>query len=83
TLHNEAWGSEKVFQLLQNCLQNPHQRLHLLELLYLCTSLVFEGRSRVMHDGRSQLEALREHTAPVIRSTRGEYAHELSPHSPC
>ncbi|WP_239498467.1 DotU family type VI secretion system protein [Pseudomonas aeruginosa] len=80
TLHNEAWGGEKVFQLLEHCLQNPHQRLHLLELLYLCTSLGFEGRYRVMHDGRSQLEALRERTAAVIRSTRGEYEHELSPH---
>ncbi|WP_410965299.1 DotU family type IV/VI secretion system protein, partial [Salmonella sp. SAL4435] len=46
----------------------------------LCTSLGFEGRYRVMHDGRSQLEALRERTAAVIRSTRGEYEHELSPH---
>ncbi len=66
--------------MLEHCLQNPHQRLHLLELLYLCTSLGFEGRYRVMHDGRSQLEALRERTAAVIRSTRGEYEHELSPH---
>ncbi|MGN2261456.1 DotU family type IV/VI secretion system protein, partial [Pseudomonas aeruginosa] len=22
TLHNEAWGGEKVFQLLEHCLQN-------------------------------------------------------------
>ena len=26
TLHNEAWGGEKVFQLLEHRLQNPHQR---------------------------------------------------------
>ncbi|HLD66574.1 MAG TPA: DotU family type VI secretion system protein, partial [Pseudomonas sp.] len=80
TLHNEAWGGEKVFQLLDHCLQNPRQRLHLLELLYLCICLGFEGRYRVMNDGRSQLEALRERTAGVIRSTRGEHERELSPH---
>ena len=72
TLHNEAWGGEKSFQLLDHCLQNPRQRLNLLELLYLCMCLGFEGRYRVMHDGRHQLEALRERTAGVIRSVRGE-----------
>jgi type VI secretion system protein ImpK len=80
TLHNEAWGGEKVFQLLDHCLQNPRDRLHLLELLYLCISLGFEGRYRVMNDGRSQLEALRERTAATIRSVRGERERELSPH---
>lgn len=79
TLHNEAWGGEKVFQLLEHCLQNPRQRLPLLELLYLCLCLGFEGRYRVMNDGRSQLEALRERTSATIRSARGEFERELSP----
>lgn len=80
TLHNEAWGGEKSFQLLEHCLQNPRDRLDLLELLYLCLCLGFEGRYRVMQDGRSQLEALRERTAATIRSVRGERERELSPH---
>jgi type VI secretion system protein ImpK len=80
TLHNEAWGGEKSFQLLEHCLQNPRERLNLLELLYLCMCLGFEGRYRVMQDGRSQLEALRERTAATIRSVRGEAERELSPH---
>ncbi|TDJ73730.1 DotU family type VI secretion system protein [Pseudomonas putida] len=80
TVHNEAWGGEKVFQLMEHCLQSPRERLNLLELLYLCTSLGFEGRYRVMNDGRAQLEALRERTAAAIRSARGERERELSPH---
>ncbi|QXH35571.1 DotU family type VI secretion system protein [Pseudomonas muyukensis] len=80
TVHNEAWGGEKVFQLMEHCLQSPRERLHLLELLYLCTSLGFEGRYRVMNGGRAQLEALRERTAATIRSARGEIERELSPH---
>lgn len=80
TVHNEAWGGEKVFQLLEHCLQSPRERLNLLELLYLCTSLGFEGRYRVMNGGRAQLEALRERTAAAIRSARGEIERELSPH---
>ncbi|UXZ96528.1 DotU family type VI secretion system protein [Pseudomonas phytophila] len=80
TVHNEAWGGEKVFQLLEHCLQSPRERLYLLELLYLCMCLGFEGRYRVMNDGRSQLDALRERTSAAIRSARGEYERELSPH---
>nr|WP_296262777.1 MULTISPECIES: DotU family type VI secretion system protein [unclassified Pseudomonas] len=80
TVHNEAWGGEKVFQLLEHCLQSPRERLYLLELLYLCMRLGFEGRYRVMNDGRSHLEALRERTAAAIRSARGEFERELSPH---
>lgn len=80
TVHNEAWGGEKVFQLLEHCLQSPRERLNLLELLYLCTSLGFEGRYRVMNGGRAQLEALRERTAAAIRSARGDVERELSPH---
>ena len=76
TVHNEAWGGEKVFQLLEHCLQSPRERLYLLELLYLCMCLGFEGRYRVMIDGRSQLEALRERTAATIRSARGEHERE-------
>lgn len=80
TVHNEAWGGEKSFQLLEHCLQSPRERLYLLELLYLCMSLGFEGRYRVLQNGRSQLEALRERTAAAIRTARGEYERELSPH---
>lgn len=80
TVHNEAWGGEKVFQLMEHCLQSPRERLNLLELLYLCTSLGFEGRYRVMNGGRAQLEALRERTAAAIRNARGERERELSPH---
>lgn len=79
TVHNEAWGGEKVFRLLEHCLQSPRERLYLLELLYLCVCLGFEGRYRVMNDGRSQLEALRERTSAAIRSARGEFERELSP----
>jgi type VI secretion system protein ImpK len=79
-VHNEAWGGEKVFQLLEHCLQTPRERLYLLELLYLCMCLGFEGRYRVMKDGRSQLDALRERTSAAIRTARGEIERELSPH---
>jgi type VI secretion system protein ImpK len=80
TFHNETWGGEKFFQLLSRLSQNPGQHLDLLELLYYCLLLGFEGRYRVVDNGRSQLETLRQRLLRILRSARGEYARELSPH---
>ena len=43
-------------------------------------SLGFEGRYRVLDNGRQQLEALRERLAQMLRNQRGEYERDLSPH---
>ncbi|OZI35319.1 hypothetical protein CEG14_09465 [Bordetella genomosp. 1] len=80
TFHNETWGGEKFFQLLAKLSQNPSQHLDLLELLYYCLLLGFEGRYRVLDNGRSQLETLRQRLLRILRGARGEYARELSPH---
>ncbi len=80
TFHNETWGGEKFFQLLAKLSQNPAQHLDLLELLYYCLLLGFEGRYRVIDNGRSQLETLRQRLLRILRGARGEYALALSPH---
>lgn len=78
--HNEAWGGEKVFQLLAKLAENPHANRDILELLYIVLGLGFEGRYRVIENGRSQLELLRERLLGILRAQRGEYEKELSPH---
>lgn len=80
TFHNETWGGEKFFQLLAKLSQNPSQHLDLLELLYFCLVLGFEGRYRVLDNGRSQLETLRQRLLRILRNARGEYPRALSPH---
>src|SRR5690606_21186729 len=80
TFHNETWGGEKFFQLLARLSQNPSRHIDLLELLYYCLQLGFEGRYRVADDGRNQLATLRQRLLLVLRSARGEYARALSPH---
>ena len=78
--HNETWGGEKFFQVLERLSQQPRQHIELLELLYFCLALGFEGRYRVLDNGRSQLETLRQQLAQTIRSVRGEYDPALAPH---
>ena len=70
--HNETFGGEKVFQLLERLSRDPVKYLAMLELLYLCLSLGFEGKYRVMERGASQLEAVRDALYRQIRHVRGE-----------
>jgi type VI secretion system protein ImpK len=80
TFHNETSGGEKFFQLLSKLAENPKANLDLLELLDVCLALGFEGRYRLVDNGRSQLEAIRERLAQMIRKERGEYERDLAPH---
>lgn len=79
SFHNETWGGEKVFQLLAKLAENPGGNRDVLELIYVCLALGFEGRYRVLDNGRAQLEALRERLAQMLKRERGEYEHDLSP----
>lgn len=78
--HNETWGGEKYFQLLSRVAQNPQKHLDLLELMYFCIALGFEGRFRIIDNGRGQLETLRQRLASIIQTAKGERERALSPH---
>jgi len=79
-LHNETWGGEKFFQLLARLIQTPHQHIDLIELLYYCIMLGFEGRYRVIENGRAQLETLKARLLQLIESTRGDRSSQLALH---
>jgi len=66
--HNETWGGEKSFQLLARLAENPTAHRDLLELFFVCLSLGFEGRYRVLDNGRAQLEALRERLHGLLKA---------------
>jgi type VI secretion system protein ImpK len=78
--HNEAFGGEKVFQLMARLAEKPDANLDLLELIYAATALGFEGRYRVIDNGRAQLEAVRARLAQIIRQQRGPYPPALAQH---
>jgi type VI secretion system protein ImpK len=77
--HNESWGGEKVFQLLTRLAETPAQHRNLLELVYAALSLGFEGRYRVMNDGKAQLDSVRERLAGKLRELAGPAERTLSP----
>ncbi|NUT75843.1 DotU family type IV/VI secretion system protein [Pseudomonas sp. C1C7] len=77
--HNETFGGEKFFQLLTRLSRNPVKHLPMLELMYVCLSLGFEGKYRVQNRGMLELEGIRDDLYRQIRQLRADIPRELSP----
>ena len=80
SFHNETFGGEKFFRMLDVLLKDPVKYLSLLELMYLCLALGFEGKYRVQPRGMLELEGIRDALYRQIRHVRGDVPRELSPH---
>lgn len=80
TFHRETVGGDRFYDLLSRLEQDPGRNLHMLEFLYMCLSLGFEGRLRVEQGGTDKHTEIRRGLARIIRTQRGEAAPGLSPH---
>jgi type VI secretion system protein ImpK len=78
--HNEVIGGDRFFEILEQMQRELSRHAEVVELMYLCTSLGFEGRYRVMPRGVAALTELRAGIYRAIRTRRGEFERELSPH---
>jgi type VI secretion system protein ImpK len=56
--HNETWGGEKVYTILSRLEGEPKRYQPLLEFIYHCLILGFEGKYRVMDNGRDERDRL-------------------------
>jgi len=77
--HNEVSGGERFFEILQQMEQDLGRHNEVVELMYLCASLGFEGRYRVMPRGIAALTELRDSVYRTIRQRRGDFERDLSP----
>jgi type VI secretion system protein ImpK len=80
TLHKESAGGVRFFQLLQEMAKAPAANLDLLELMYICLALGFQGKYRLDEGGLVRLEQIRDQLYRTIRQQRGEIERSLSPH---
>ena len=78
--HGETWGGEKFYLLLERLLKEPVKNLDILELMYICISLGFQGKYRVIDNGHEQVEQLREDLYRQLRGLRQDFNKELSSH---
>jgi type VI secretion system protein ImpK len=80
TFHRETHGGDRFYDLLDKLQQNPAGNRDLLEFLYMCLSLGFEGRLRIEPRGGERHLAIRDGLARAIRTQRGPATPDLSPH---
>ena len=78
TFHKETHGGDRFYELLSRFEAAPSQNRDLLEFLYVCLSLGFEGRLRVAQRGAEKHLEIREGLARLIRTHRGPVEPDLS-----
>lgn len=78
--HKEVSGGERFFLLLKSLAQNPAKNRGLLEVMYLCLALGFEGRYRIIDGGKNKLASIREWLYQILQQERGISEYSLSPH---
>jgi len=77
--HNETWGGEKLFTLIDRALQDSQQYGDLLELCHFVLLLGFQGKFRLERDGSAQVDALRRRLFDVLRPRSGATARTDRP----
>lgn len=70
--HEETWGGEKVFVILERMLMEPERYSDMLEFLYLCLALGFKGKYGVVENGREQLDSLIQKLHHILREQKGD-----------
>lgn len=80
SFHQEVSGGERFFTMLKELAEIPTRNRELLELMYLCLSLGFEGRYRVAKGGKDKLLSIREWLYQQLDKVREPVEHTLSPH---
>ncbi len=80
TFHKETVGGDRFFDLLARLEKEAANNIDLLEFLYMCLSLGFEGRLRVEQRGTEKHMEIRAGLARIIRAQRGPVEKDMSPH---
>ena len=78
---NETWGGATVFKIRQFCLENIHEYINLLEMIYVCLCLGFKGQYGTEPNGDTLLDRIKRETYQAIIDYRGDKLNlPLSPH---
>jgi type VI secretion system protein ImpK len=78
TLHREAWGGEKFFEVLGRISRDPGRYVDLMELQYFCLAFGFAGKYHVDERGHARLADVQHELFQKIRSARDQPQPELS-----
>lgn len=76
----ENIGGDRFWQLVDDMLRTPGDNLDLIELYHACLAAGFEGRFRVMPDGRRRLHEIMARLQGALPHVRSLSQTELVPH---
>jgi len=76
----EAIGGDRFWQLVDDMLARPAQYADLIELYHACLAAGFEGRMRVLPDGKRRLHEIMTNLYAAMDHVRTLSAIELAPH---
>ncbi len=77
---SENIGGDRFWQLVDDMLSRPAENRDLIELYHACLAAGFEGRFRVMADGRRRLDDVMSRLYAALEHVRSLSQTELSPH---
>jgi type VI secretion system protein ImpK len=80
TFHQQVRSGEGFYAVLKQLIQSPGTNLAVLELMYFCLSLGFQGQYRLSPRGPAELDRVREDLYALIMRQRGAREAGLSPH---
>ncbi|NDJ57423.1 DotU family type IV/VI secretion system protein [Enterobacteriaceae bacterium 4M9] len=75
--HNETWGGEKVYVLLERLMSEPQRYRDLLEFIYLCFCLGFRGRYKVTAQYGDEFERIFRRLYNAVRQLRPQTGSPL------
>lgn len=78
-LNQEPTREDKFFTILERVIQEPAHYIDLMELMYLCLSLGYQGQYRVTDQNQYALEQITHALYKHIRAYRGGFSKTLSP----
>ncbi|GGO66637.1 type VI secretion system protein TssL, long form [Bowmanella pacifica] len=78
SLHNDTRGGERFFQILASRSENPGANQAILELMYHCLSLGFQGKFAVQQNGQAALQQIRTGLYQTLRQVKPLPEPELS-----
>ncbi len=70
TFHDDVSGGERFFSLLKGLGKDPEENIDLLELMYVCLALGYEGAYRIAPKGQETLVKVRHWLYDIIQSVR-------------
>ncbi len=79
TIHRETMSGERFFSLLDTLMAKPEENHDVLQVFYVCLSLGFEGRYRVMPRGATEISRVRDRLYRTLMRDAEPPAGPLSP----